>query len=54
MKKLIATLMLSAICTAQAFADKVSDYKEYASRVRAEVWADSLPGFINPPAVPEK
>ena len=54
MKKQITTLVLSALCIAQAFADKVSDYKEYASRVRAEVWADSLPNFINPPAIPEK
>jgi len=38
----------------QAVADKVSDYKEYSSRVRAEVWADSLPQFITHAKVPDK
>lgn len=54
MNKLIITLMLTALCSIHAIADKVSDYKEYSSRVRAEVWADSLPQFSNPPKVPEK
>jgi len=54
MKKVIISILLTAACSIQALADKASDYKEYSSRVRAEVWADSLPQFITPQAVPEK
>lgn len=54
MKKTIISIILTAVCSMQALADKASDYKEYSARVRAEVWADSLPQFITPPAVPEK
>lgn len=54
MKKTIISIILTAACSIQALADKASDYKEYSARVRAEVWADSLPQFITPPAVPEK
>ncbi len=54
MKKYIVILLFTIFSTSQAFADKASDYKDFASRVRAEVWADSLPLFDNPPAVPDK
>ena len=54
MKKTIISIILTAVCSMQVLADKASDYKEYSARVRAEVWADSLPQFITPPAVPEK
>lgn len=54
MKRLIITLLGIATGVAAAFADKVSDYKEYAAKVRAEVWADSLPEFSAPASVPEK
>lgn len=54
MNKAFVSIALILTFAMQAFADKVSDYKEYASRVRAEVWSDSVPNFHSPPAVPDK
>lgn len=46
MRKILFALLLFVAGIPQVMADKTSDYKEYAARVRAEVWADSLPQFI--------
>ncbi|WP_290100166.1 hypothetical protein [uncultured Muribaculum sp.] len=54
MKKFLLFISLAMACALTAYADKASDYKEYATRVRAEVWADSLPQFSAPPQVPDK
>lgn len=54
MRKILFALLLFVAGIPQVMADKTSDYKEYAARVRAEVWADSLPQFINPPEVPDR
>ena len=54
MKKFLLSISLAMACALTAYADKASDYKEYATRVRAEVWADSLPQFSAPPQVPDK
>ncbi len=53
-KRLISLLIIAMLITPSVSADKISDYKEYAAGVRADIWADSLPEFSNPPAIPDK
>lgn len=53
-KRLFIALLVAIYPAASACADKISDYKEYATQVRANIWGDTITGFTNPPAVPER